>query len=191
LICIKLVQECHGVGKEYAEIRTIVVRTPRSPVLKRSQRNKARDMRCVFRSMAIALLATLACAGRFVLAATDQDIANERPPADASQREQYWHIDCSATATAMRAALAQLRSDCLTQTQTQSRLEAQPWQQPLRLCATIHQAPGDASAGNCPDYAGLNHYLQSHGAIACKAGDARIASLQEMLECRAATAPSP
>jgi hypothetical protein len=131
----------------------------------------------------MALTGALACGTPAVFAATEADIANERPPSNALQLEQYWRVDCLASAAALHAALEQLRANCVQQ--PQAHLDAQAWQQPLRLCAAIHQPPGTDTRKHCPDYAALTHYLQPHGAVACLAGEARIASLQEMLECAA------
>ena len=109
-------------------------------------------------------LAALLLPAVSLTAADDNAVANERPPLSRAALEQHWGVDC----TALRARILAWAD--------QPRASAAPsdWDQPLQLCAAIHNPPGEQGAPGCPDYAGA--------AVALR-GDAARSLLLRLLHC--------
>lgn len=88
--------------------------------------------------------------GATVAAQTGDDALNERPPVTQIARERHWGIDCG-----------QLRNELLHDlTDAPSAGDLARWDRVLGLCATIHNTPGTAAAGACPDHAAARQTLQ-------------------------------
>jgi hypothetical protein len=76
----------------------------------------------------------------------DPGVVNERPPLSRTELEAHWGVDC----TALAARLAAWTGEHGAEPQ---------WLEEARLCAAIHNAPGDREASRCPDFAAVRATL--------------------------------
>ena len=111
----------------------------------------------------MALVALLLATAPFTVA-DDSAVANERPPLDRAALERHWGVDCAALGARILAWAEQ----------PGTRASLAEWDQPLRLCAAIHNPPGEQGAAGCPDYA---------GAAAALHGGAARSALPRSLRC--------
>jgi hypothetical protein len=126
--------------------------------------------------LALALLAM--SGGAF---AADADMVNERPPVAPEQLEQHWGVDCARLRRELLAAGTVSAPDAPpapTHEDTQARITR--WHAGLRLCAAIHNAPGDRETPHCPDYARAARALDEN---ATGRDDTMRAQIQEALRC--------
>lgn len=97
-------------------------------------------------------LAMLAASG--AVHAGNQDVVNERPPVSPRQLEEHWGVDCEALRRELLASgTASVRDASPAPTREDARARIARWHAGLRLCAAIHNAPGDEETPRCPDYA--------------------------------------
>ena len=111
----------------------------------------------------MALAALLLATAPFTVA-DDSAVANERPPLDPAALERHWGVDCAALGTRILAWAEQPGRSAAPA----------DWDQPLRLCAAIHNPPGEQGAAGCPDYA---------GAAAALHGDSVRSAMTRSLRC--------
>ena len=81
---------------------------------------------------------------------TDEALANERPPMTPAALERHWGVDCNA-----------LSARLLAWTGTPAQALPADWPQQLKLCAAVHNPPGDPAVARCPDFAGVARVLQA------------------------------
>jgi hypothetical protein len=113
--------------------------------------------------------------------AADADMVNERPPVTREQLEQHWGVDCEALRRELLAAGAQSglgASPVAAHEDAPTRIAR--WRAGMRLCAAIHNAPGNDAALPCPDYARAARALGAEPA----GRDVRLqADIGEALRC--------
>jgi hypothetical protein len=101
-----------------------------------------------------ARLALMLLAASGAALAAEADMVNERPPVSREQLEQHWGVDCARLRRELLAASAGSAHDAspgATPEDAPARIAR--WRAGLRLCAAIHNAPGNDTALPCPDYA--------------------------------------
>ena len=143
-----------------------------------SRRSRAVVARSRFAGTRLALGLLAASGGAF---AADADMVNERPPVTREQLEQHWGVDCARLRRELLAAgtvSARDASPAPTREGAQARITR--WHAGLRLCAAIHNAPGDGETPHCPDYARAARALDASAA----GRDATThAQIEEALRC--------
>lgn len=78
-------------------------------------------------------------------AAPASDVVNERIPVRRAELEAHWKIDCLSLWSALKA-----RNHPQTE-QGACRVDLET-RRTLELCVFVHQPPGGADSGACPDY---------------------------------------
>jgi hypothetical protein len=132
-----------------------------------------------FRGVRLALMLLAATDAAF---AADAAMVNERPPVTPEQLEQHWGVDCARLRRELLAAGAGSARDAspVAAQREDAPARVERWREGLRLCAAIHNAPGNDAVLPCPDYARAARALGDEAA----GRDARLqAEIGDALRC--------
>jgi hypothetical protein len=123
------------------------------------------DKRCILAFILIPLLAQ-----------ASSDAVNERLPVNAAEKEQHWHIDCTAS---------------WKQLQSQACAATPGLQRHIQLCSMIYQPPGEPPQHQCPDYQQAYQHLKLNHCEALRLLLVEQAACHQNKHFNPRTIPSP